>query len=143
MAFTYNAAQLSTSTLFRARLEIGDVVENQGALPGGKNLSDEEITYILSTESEHVLGVARLFDLLAARWSSQPDYSLGPVSEKPSQVAGAFRARAKEYREKSQHIQGAAGIPTVPSDGVNVDRWYSHGADTKPEDYWTAGEYEA
>lgn len=123
MTFSYDISQLSTP-LNQARLEIGDVSQDAGPLPGGGNLQDEEIQFYLDAYDGDInSAVARCFELLAARWSSRVDYTLGPLTEKSSQVASSFTKKAAEYWAKVDKAKGtytgAVSVPLVRDDGYS------------------------
>jgi len=84
-----------TAAIARVRLEIGDSVEGAGVLPDGGNLSDEEIAVFLTQYANDVaLATAALAGVLARRWSVLADVTVGPRSEKLSQVAQAWERQA-------------------------------------------------
>ena len=84
-----------TAAIARVRLEIGDSVEGAGVLPDGGNLSDEEIAVFLTQYANDVaLTTAALAGVLARRWSVLADVTVGPRSEKLSQVAQAWERSA-------------------------------------------------
>lgn len=98
MAFTYTlgSADATTAAIARVRLEIGDTVSGAGVLPDGSNLSDEEITvYLVQAGNNDVaLTVSALAGVLARRWATLADVTVGPRSEKLSQVAQAWERQA-------------------------------------------------
>ncbi len=97
MAFTYTlgSSDATTAAIARVRLEIGDTVSGAGVLPDGSNLSDEEITvYLTQTGNDVALTVSALAGVLARRWATLADVTVGPRSEKLSQVAQAWERQA-------------------------------------------------
>ena len=97
MAFTYTLASsdATIAAIARVRLEIGDTVSGAGVLPDGSNLSDEEITvYLVQTSNDVALTVSSLAGLLSRRWATLADVTVGPRSEKLSQVAQAWERQA-------------------------------------------------
>ena len=85
----------TSAAIARVRLEIGDTVEDAGVLPDGGNLSDEEITVYLDTYGSDVaLTVNALAGVLARRWATVADVSVGPRSESLSQVSKAWASIA-------------------------------------------------
>ena len=97
MAFTYTlgSADATTAAIARVRLEIGDTVSGAGVLPDGSNLSDEEITvYLVQHSNDVALTVSALAGVLARRWATVADVTVGPRSEKLSQVAQAWERQA-------------------------------------------------
>lgn len=97
MSFTYTLASsdATTAAIARVRLEIGDTVSGAGVLPDGSNLTDEEITvYLTQTGNDVALTVSALAGVLARRWATLADVTVGPRSEKLSQVAQAWERQA-------------------------------------------------
>lgn len=112
MAFTYDQAQL-TQFRNRLRLRIGDVVENQGPRPDGRNFSDAELDSLKTDESSSFNGtIAAVFEILATEWSQ---YALtekeGDLSFDAKGVADKYAKRAAEYRVKAGTT--ATGIVTL------------------------------
>lgn len=98
MSFTYtlNSGVARTAAVARVRLEIGDTVSGAGVLPNGGNFSDEEIGLYLDQYAEDVaLTVNALAGVLARQWATLADVTVGPRSEKLSQVAAAWERQAK------------------------------------------------
>lgn len=80
MSFTYSDALLTDGD--RVRLEIGDTEEGHGPKPRRKNFSNEEITSVLTSESDRINGaVAHCFEILAAAWTS---YAISKTERKSS-----------------------------------------------------------
>lgn len=79
MPFLYDI----TTTTGKIRREIGDVVESQGVLPGGRNFSNEEIAYFYDdADDDFWTAVSRCFDAAAAEWAAYPtEYKLGQEGE--------------------------------------------------------------
>ena len=97
MSFSYilNATNATLAAIARVRLEIGDTTESAGVLPDGSNFSDEEITVYLTTYASDVpQAVNALAGVLARRWATVADVTVGPRSESLSQVSKAWAAMA-------------------------------------------------
>ena len=94
-SYLLDSDDAETAAIARVRLEIGDTVEGAGVLPDGGNLSDEEIAVFLTQYANDVaLATAALAGVLARRWSVLADVTVGPRSEKLSQVAQAWERQA-------------------------------------------------
>lgn len=98
MSFSY---VLSTD-VGKLRLEIGDTEQSpDGILPNGRNIQDEEITYIYQREGSFNRAVAALFEIAASKWAKVPtEYRLGPEGESIS-AYDYYKAQAKEYRSNN------------------------------------------
>lgn len=71
--FTYNAEQLSTSALYRARFALGDkgqMTDDAGSVIW--HLSDEEINSLIA-QYGYAEGVAQLAEGLAVQFAQEPD----------------------------------------------------------------------
>lgn len=120
MAFTYtlDSPDATTAAVARVRLEIGDSVSGAGVLPDGSNLSDEEITiYLVQHENDVALTVSALAGVLARRWATQADVTVGPRSEKLSQVAQAWERQAAATTGSA----GGAALGSFALQPVRVD----------------------
>ena len=97
MAFTYdlNSSDAETARIARVRFALGDDVAGLGPLPTGGNFSDEEIASSLAVEeNDEAATVRALSSTLARRWAGLADLTVGPRSEKLSQVAEQWRKLA-------------------------------------------------
>lgn len=97
MSFTYDLSSnnATTAAIAHVRLELGDTVQNAGVLPDGGNLTDEEITvYLTRTSNDADQAVSFLAGVLARRWATVADVSVGPRSESLSQIAKAWERQA-------------------------------------------------
>lgn len=92
MTWTYDLSQLATSSLYQTRFYCGDT---NSAAP---LVQDEEISFVLLTESNVQLAAATICDAIAARCSQEVDATAGDLSESASQRAEAFSKRAKDLR---------------------------------------------
>jgi hypothetical protein len=105
MAFTY----VLTTDIGKVRFEIGDYTLNTGVRPGGVNFTDEEITAVLTEESNEILAtVIRLMDVLSREWAIAVDITLGPRKEAFSQVSKHYADLAARLRDD----QGAGSAGT-------------------------------
>jgi hypothetical protein len=117
MVFTYD---LTTDT-GKLRLLIGDTVEDEGALPQGKNFANHELEFFLSeADNDLKLAEASATEALAAAWSKVANTTMGPLKESLSDVAKAFERRAMVLREQY------GGTPTAFSVGFVRDDAYAN-----------------
>jgi len=95
-SYTLGSGDARTAAVARVRLELGDTVSGAGVLPNGGNLSDEEIGVYLDLYGNDNVGLAvnALAGVLARQWSTLADVTVGPRSEKLSQVAAAWERQA-------------------------------------------------
>lgn len=116
MTFNYD---LETA-VGQVRLEVSDTTENGGVLPNGANLSDEEIQVLLDRNDDEVLlAAADACDIIARRWSSQPDsIRIGSRQESGSQ-ADKWRQMAADRRGRVDGRMVSAGA--IPVDGYSDD----------------------
>lgn len=94
--FTYDVS----SDIGNVRLEVGDTCEGKGPMPNGGNFSDEEIEALLVREGNTGRVTAAALEILATRWASYVDITVGPHSERQSQASSAFAARAAALRKQ-------------------------------------------
>ena len=121
-SYLLDSDDAETAAIARVRLEIGDTVEGAGVLPDGGNLSDEEIAVFLTQYANDVaLATAALAGVLARRWSVLADVTVGPRSERLSQVAQAWERQAAA-------LGGGATFGAFVLSPVRVDG-YSENAD--------------
>jgi len=117
-SYTLDSPDATVAAVARVRLEIGDTVAGAGVLPDGGNLSDEEIgVYLARTGNDVALTVSALAGVLARRWATQADVTVGPRSEKLSQVAQAWE-RQGGAPTGTAGAGGAGGVWLQP---VRVD----------------------
>lgn len=99
MAFSYDAAQLSSSPLFQVRFRLGDTDESNASF------QDEEITYSLDcNHSDVILTCIDCISALLPRLAQSSGFSVGPYSEKDGANAAAYNYWTKllaELRAKS------------------------------------------
>src|SRR4029079_7408625 len=98
MSFTYylNSPEIDVQNIARARFELGDQVQDNGVLPSGGNLQDEEIAVYLALNGNDIdATVAALAGVLSRHWAGAADVSVGPRRESLSQIATQWAERAK------------------------------------------------
>ena len=125
MSFTYDisSSNPTQAAISRVRLEIGDTVQGAGVLPDGGNLTDEEITvYLTRCNNDVDQTVSFLAGVLARRWATVADVSVGPRSESLSQVAKAWERQASLLAGGEAY--GAFSMSPTRTDG------YSEAADS-------------
>ena len=111
MSFSYNAAQLSSSLVYRARLELGDTLA-----PGV--LQDEEIQFYVDQHG-YDLGVAFCADACYSRVSQDPDRykDMGGVEVEWTQQ------RVRHWAELAAKKRSGESSTTISSPGtVSVAR---------------------
>ena len=97
MTWTYDASS-SPSNKDKVRFLSGDV--SSGSTGG--LISDEEINWVLSEESNNVYRSAALVcESVAGKYSAEPDVKIGDLSMSGSQVQTQFIDRAKDLRRRS------------------------------------------
>lgn len=91
-------------TIAHVRLQLGDTVEDEGVFPDGKNLSDEEIQFVLDQNDGNVHEtVAELARIVARRWASVVDVSVGPRREMLSQAAKRWQELAEAWGKRASN----------------------------------------
>lgn len=100
MSFTYSDAL--TTAISKIRFAIGDSRQDAGPLPARANFSDNEITYIYTSEGSTInAAVAGLFETLAAEWAGYAmTESNGDKSRNASGTADQYRKLAADWRAK-------------------------------------------
>ena len=125
MTFTYDLANADDTIVLvsKIRLQVGDTTEDDGVLPDGSNLSDEEIEVLLDQEDDDYLrATAAACELLARHWARVADIAVGPRREALSKVAESWRKQAKDMRARYGYGTGgvfSAGVIRV--DGLSDD----------------------
>lgn len=117
MSFSYllGSDDGRVAAIARVRLELGDSVLDAGVLPSGANLSDEEIGVFLDQfGNDAALAVNALAGVLARQWATLADVTVGPRSEKLSQVAQAWERQA-------QTLAGGEAYGSFAMQPVRVD----------------------
>lgn len=138
MSFTYDLA----TNVGKLRLEIGDQAEDSGVRPDGTNFSDEELETILEEEGDVLgRGIARTCEILANAWATFADLTVGPRSERLSQVAARFEKRAAALRmQYGGGSTGATSVGIIRTDGYQStsdpeasDEYDETGSDVRSE----------
>lgn len=84
-----------TTLVGQVRIELGDTTSGSGPKPDGGNFTDTEVEHFLTLAGSDVtLAVAQACSVLATMWSNVADLTVGPRSEKLSQIADRYAARA-------------------------------------------------
>jgi hypothetical protein len=99
MAFTYDP----TTAVGRARLKIGDTIENEGPRPHptNTNFSDEEIAIFLEDGDGAAMAAALACETLANEWNAIPMTKLGPHQEDTRWMVQNWQQRAKDLRDEA------------------------------------------
>jgi len=119
-SYTLGSSDATVAAVARVRLEIGDTVAGVGVLPDGGNLSDEEIgVYLALAGNDVALTVSALAGVLARRWATQADVTVGPRSEKLSQVAQAWERQAAATGSAGGAALGSFALQPVRVDGFS------------------------
>lgn len=116
MTWTYSAASLSSSDLYKVRLIIGDADTNR------QQLQDEEINYVLTVEAVVTYAAAACCDILAAKYAFQ-------VNTENSELRVSAAARHKHYLELADRLRATGGgdIPGGEGGGLPVVGMYAGG----------------
>lgn len=103
MAFTYDLTATGEDLrISQVRMRIRDNVESSGVLPSGANLQDAEISQLLDDNDDNVIATsAAAAELVAAAWANAADITVGPRSERLSQVADRWQKLADQYRKQA------------------------------------------
>ncbi|MCA9921554.1 MAG: hypothetical protein KC421_04235 [Anaerolineales bacterium] len=122
MAFTVDL----TTPIGQCRFEMGDAIENDGVMPGGRNFTDAQIQYLLTKEGNHIGRTkAAMCEILAREWNKEPNsYRMGPEG-KTIKTSEYWRLEAKILRmEHGRNVpirrvpQGTIGARIYPA-GAN------------------------
>ena len=99
MAFTYNDSLATDRDL--VRFHLGDVVDSSGPRPGGRNFSDREIAYNLTTvtgTNGWRLIVGRLLIVLSNEWAQHArNITIGEYREDATKTGETFKQRADDW----------------------------------------------
>lgn len=117
MTWTYSAAALSTSDLYKVRLIIGDTDTNR------QQLQDEEINFVLTEQTVVTYAAAACCDLLAAKYSFL-------VNTENSELRVSAAARHKHYLDLAERLRAGGGgdVPGGDGGGLPVVGFYAGGA---------------
>ena len=124
MAFTYDL----TTDRGVTRFNIGDTIESSGPRPDKRNFSDEEVDYLLATETAGTTAASALaFEILANEWAS---YALsedeGEVSFDAKEVSDQYLEIASNWRNRPN---GGTGSNSFQA-GILVLDFMEKGDDT-------------
>jgi hypothetical protein len=99
MSFSYSPDQLSTSTTYQIRLEIGDTVES------GSQFDDAELERFYSDEGSNVLKAsARALETLSQRYARRASFTADGLSVQWAQSAQACREQANALRDRASVV---------------------------------------
>jgi len=112
MSFTYTVG----TDIAYVRFYSGDTIENDGIMPLNTNVSDEEITSLI-TLYDRDGAVAAVLEAAVARWAKYVDTEAGPLRERLSQAALAIQRRLDRWREDKGVGTGAISYQPLRADG--------------------------
>lgn len=122
MAFTYVDTLLTDRD--NVRFQIGDVVENDGPRPGGRNFSNEEVAATVTSEGTAGKASAGLCEVLAREWAGNAGTSwVGEIKQEYSDRSKFFSDLAADLRLQHGGGRSAAStqIATTRVDGFSND----------------------
>lgn len=140
MAFTYDLSTTGTPLLIsQVRFELGDTASGVGIKPDGSNLTDEEITMLLTQEGYGVMrAVTRACFTLARMWSVISSTSSPSYSEQAGKVAGEWQARGEGNVKMGYGPTGRSGMRSSSmkrSDGYTRNNPQLNDQDGVPGEY--------
>lgn len=108
-AWTYNPMELANSTLYQTRFLIGDILQ------GDQQITDAEISYVITKFSNVTLAAASLCRHLANRYARQVDIVQGTLKTN-------YSARSKQYFAMAADLEqrGMAGAVGMYAGGISV-----------------------
>lgn len=117
MTWTYNAASLPLSDLYKVRFLIGDT---DSARP---QLQDEEIDWVLTEQAVVTYAAASCAEMLASKYAFL-------VNTENSELRVSAAARHKHYLELAERLRRSAGdLPGGDGSGVLLATAYAGGVD--------------
>ncbi len=128
MAYTYvlNHPDPAIAKVSRFRFELGDTVLGAGIKPDGTNFTDEELQIWLDDADGIITDAIPVAAATLARmWTTVADITVGPRTEKLSQVAAAWASRASSGSEGVTGGSGAFAVGVTRSDGYSANAEYS------------------
>lgn len=149
MTKTYDAAKLTTSTMYQVRLAIGDRVV------ASMLLEDEEITYVISSSANLRAAAIECCNLMAAAIWERVAYSKGKISEQQDQqLRNIENTRQRLMTGDGALFQGkshlnaeffAGGVNVADSEGLDQDTGlrqpsFKRDTDRHPGSAWPAGD---
>lgn len=140
MAFTYDLSTTGTPLLIsQVRFELGDTTSGAGIKPDGSNLTDEEITMLLTQEGNNVMrAVTRACFSLSRAWSVISSTSSPSYSEQAGKVAGEWQARGEGNVKLGYGPTGRTGMRSTRmkrSDGYTRNNPQVDDQDRTPGEY--------
>jgi hypothetical protein len=112
MAWTYSGDPAS-STKDAVRFHVQDVIE------ADPQVNDEEIEYLLTSESSDVLrAAARTAETIAAKYARQVDKSVGGLSLSAGRRQEHYMTLAQNLWSKSKTV-GGQGLPVPYAGGIS------------------------
>lgn len=121
--FTY-ATSISTD-LHRVRFRIGDTVEGEGPLPGGRNFTDEEITAVIAIEGRWERAAAACLEKMSTEWRLYPSVESDQFSLSRSHISRGYAEEAQKLRDifgwSSRSSSGFAGGSVIRVDEYSDD----------------------
>ena len=123
MSFTYDP----TTLIGKVRLLLSDTTEGNGPLPGGANLSDEEIAALSTGYPYSTAG--RLAGVIASSWASKVTVRAGPLRRDYEAAAIAWERRALALLdEAARQGEDVATLPALSSGTIEAGQ-------TEPPNY--------
>jgi hypothetical protein len=119
MSYSYSGDP-STRDLDYYRFLIGDtgVVDDTGNTPVETFvLSDEEINFVINTQTVHNHRLYLLFNALAIQYAKEFKNSLGPASEDPTSRLEYFKSQAAHYK-KMVSVGSGLSIPVYQGEKI-------------------------
>ena len=116
MTWTYDPAQLATSSVYRVRLKIGDT------LAGDRLLDDEEIQQALDEAANETAAAATCADAISMRFARQADQTTGRVSMSLGRRAETYSALARRLRQQAGVYAGGTSTADMDSRKDDEDR---------------------
>jgi hypothetical protein len=113
----------------QVRFHLGDKTEGSGVLPGGGNLTDEEIDFLLGQQGSDVMrAVTAAADIIRRAWAQASATAAGPLKSNFEQIYDHWAAES----ERLGLLYGSATATTAFSHGAARSDAYSDDG-TTPE----------
>ena len=117
MTWTYNAASLSLSDMYKVRFLIGDTDSAR------QQLQDEEIDWVLTEQAVVTYAAASCAEILASKYAFL-------VNTENSELRVSAAARHKHYLELAERLRKSAGdLPGGDGSGIVLATAYAGGVD--------------
>lgn len=115
MTWTYNAASLSLSDMYKVRFLIGDTDSSR------QQLQDEEIDWVLTEQTVVTYAAASCAELLASKYAFL-------VNTENSELRVSAAARHKHYLDLAERLRQSAGdLPGGDGSGIVLATAYAGG----------------